>query len=305
MSDSSTSPTPLGEIVQGPSAFEQFLERNQRWLVVGTLATGLALGGFVIYKTIARDHEAEAGAALTRAQTAAELEQVSQQYDNTPAANTAMLALAQLQWKEGQQEAAIATLRKLIATGDDHAAVTIAQSSLGFHLMSQGKHSEAEAAFQSLLSNSPSSYLAPAALLALGDIAKQTGNSDQARSYYEKAQKQHADSPLAAAADERIKLLHFQAPTEIEAPAAKKSSDGTPKSIALPGEPSTDPIATNPLTSTLLGQEKPVGEDTNNQDNVHQDKDAGADKAPAAPSPAPSEETKKPAPAENKASSQP
>lgn len=305
MSDSSTSPTPLGEIVQGPSAFEQFLERNQRWLVTGTLAVALSLGGYVVYQTIQRDQAAEAGSALTRAKTTADFEQVSLKYDNTPAADTATLALAELQWNEGQQEAAIATLRKLIAKGKDHPAVPVAQSSLGFRLMSQGKHGEAEAAFQALLSSAPSSFLAPAALLALGDLAKQAGNIDQARSYYDKAQKLHADNSLSAAAEERIKLLQFQAPTEIEAPAATKTDDGTPKSIALPGEPSNDPIATNPLTSSLLGHDQsgqePSGEAKSEEKVAVPDKDASAhSSAPTSTTPAPSDETKKSAPAENK-----
>ncbi len=180
MSDQSNNPIPLGEIVQGPSAFEQFLDRNQKMMAFSAIAVALGVGGFMVYKTIAEDHALSAGAAYSSAQDIADLEKVKQEYADTAASATASLAIAEKQWGNKQEDEAISTLRQLIQDFPKHPAAAIAQQTLGNRLLAQGKTGDAELAFQAVIDNPQSAYLAPAALVALGDIAKKAGDLTKA-----------------------------------------------------------------------------------------------------------------------------
>lgn len=248
MSDQSTNPIPLGEIVQGPSAFEQFLDRNQKLMAVSAVAVALAVGGFMVYKTIAEDHASAAGSAFSAAQDIADLEKVKQDYADTPAAATAALAIAEKQWGNKQEDEAIATLRQLIQDHPKHPVAAVAQQTLGNRLLAQGKTGDAEVAFKAVIDNPAAAYLAPAAIVALGDIAKKAGDLTKAEELYKSVDKEYQKSPLASIATDRIKYLHFKAPVEIEQPPVVQDP---PASIAQPEENAAAPKSDNPLLNEL------------------------------------------------------
>lgn len=250
MSDQSNNPIPLGEIVQGPSAFEQFLDRNQKMMAFSAIAVALGVGGFMVYKTIAKDHALSAGAAYSSAQDIADLEKVKQEYADTAASATASLAIAEKQWGNKQEDEAISTLRQLIQDFPKHPAAAIAQQTLGNRLLAQGKTGDAELAFQAVIDNPQSAYLAPAALVALGDIAKKAGDLTKAEELYKRVDKDYQGSALASLASDRIKYLHFKEPVEIEQPPVVEEP---PVSIAKPDDaPAVDnPTSNNPLLNEL------------------------------------------------------
>lgn len=249
MSDPSTHPLPIGEIVQGPSAFEQFLENNQKLIAVSAVAIALGIGGFMVYRTIQKDHAADAGAALSAAKDIAELEKVKVDFSDTPSAVTAAMGIADKLWSNGQQDEAIATLREIIEKFPSHPASVVAQNALGYRLLAQGKTGDASQAFQAVIDRADGRYLAPAATIALGDIAKKAGELDKAADLYKKVFSEFADSPFAQVAADRTKFLHFTAPVEVEAPPVVSEP---PSSLIKPDNAtSTGGSTGNPLLDSL------------------------------------------------------
>ena len=110
------------------------------------------------------------------------LQAVISEHADTHAARSATILLADLQWKEGQQDAAITTLRTFIDSNPDHPALATARASLGSKLMAQGKNADAATLYQEIADDPKSRYLAPYAMISLGDLAKVAGDHRQGRS---------------------------------------------------------------------------------------------------------------------------
>jgi tetratricopeptide (TPR) repeat protein len=249
MSDPSSQPLPIGEIVQGPSAFEQFLESHQKLIAVSAVAIALSIGGFMVYRTIQQDHAADAGAALSAAKDIAALEKVKVDFSDTPSAITAAVGIADKLWSNGQQDEAISTLREIIEKFPNHPAAVVAQNALGYRLLAQGKTDDASQAFQAVIDREDGRYLAPAATIALGYIAKKSGDLEKAASLYKKVSTEYNDSPFATVAADRTKFLNFTAPVEVEPPPAVTEP---PASLTKPDDlPSNDSSNGNPLLENL------------------------------------------------------
>jgi len=228
-------PRPIGEIAQGPSAFEQFLDRNQKNLVILTILIALAAAGWVIYRGIARSKEHTAGAELSKAEDTTALQSVVKDHAGTAAADSAQVLLAARQWQEGQQDAAIATLKAFIAANSDHPARPTAQASLGSKLQAQSKLADAKKVFQEIADDPTARFLAPYALLSLGDMAKAAGETAQATKFYQKAKTDFPDSSFSSAITQRISLLQAQFPVEIDPPAPPAAAAAaTPPAAAQP-----------------------------------------------------------------------
>jgi len=233
--DIQDTPQLLGEISQAPSAFEQFLERNQKGLIVVAILAALGGCGWVIYKSKKTGDEHEAGAALIKAENFNDLQAVSKNFPGTHAAGSAIVLSADKQWSDGQQDSAIETLKSFIQNNPDHPAKSSAQASLGAKLMAQGKNAEAEAAFQALLANPAARYLAPYALTQLGDLAKLGGDLDKAKGYYDKAKNDYGDNSFSGLASQHLMILKAKAPVEIE--ARQETPPPTPGFPNIPGLP--------------------------------------------------------------------
>jgi len=260
--DTSDTPRLLGEISHGPSGFEQFLDRNQKGLIVVSILAALAGCGVVVYRGIQHSKNQDAGALLVKAEDLATLQSISKDFSGTAAAGSAVLLAAEKQWNDGQQDAAIDALRAFAQGNPSHPAWATAEASLGSKLLAQGKTSDASAAFQSVVDSPAGKFLAPYALTQLGDIAKLAGDTEKARSLYEKAKADYATSTFSTAlADQHLRNLTAKAPVEIDAPPPPppKTEDVKPANLGdLPGllqpspglplgtgdTPPTDPPAT-------------------------------------------------------------
>jgi len=217
--DTSDTPQLLGEISHGPSAFEQFLDRNQKGLIVVSILAALAGGGVVVYRGIQTSKERDAGALLLKGDDLATLQSISKEFPGTAAAGSSVILSAEKQWAEGQQDAAIDSLKAFVQGNPSHPSSASAQASLGSKLLAQGKNAEAEAAFQSVLGNPAGKFLAPYALTQLGDLAKLAGDVEKARGYYEKAKADYSTNNFTnALVDQHLRNLTAKAPVEIDAP---------------------------------------------------------------------------------------
>ena len=233
------STTPLAEISQGPSAFEQFLDKNQKNLIILTILLVIAGAALVVYRGIEKSRQETAGTDLNKATDLAALQAVAKDHPDTHAASSAMVLLADRQWSEGQQDAAITTLRDFIAANPGHPAFATARASLGAKLMAQGKAADATALFQEIADDPKARFIAPYALISLGDIAKAAGDLEKAEASYSRVKKDFPESSFADTANKRIATLKAKPPVEVEpapapAPAPKADAPVSPEPAPQP-----------------------------------------------------------------------
>jgi predicted negative regulator of RcsB-dependent stress response len=212
-----TSSTPLGEISQAPPSLEVFLDKHQTKIIV--LAVLIAIGAiaYVVIDGIEKSSQESAGVLLSKAEDISELQGVVKNYEGTAASESAKVMLAELQWKEGQQDDAIATLKDFVSGSATHPARPSAQASLGAKLLSQGKTEEAAEIFREIADDTNARHLAPYAWISLGDIALGKGDKDAATEAYETVEREFPDSPFSQEALERRLLVKAAPPVEVAA----------------------------------------------------------------------------------------
>jgi len=239
--DLKESPVPLAEISQGPNAFEVFLDRNQKGIVVFAILLALGAVALVIYRGIETSRQETAGAALTKAEDLASYQAVVDGHADTVAAGSAMVLLADSQWTANKQDDAIATLRKFIAASPTHPAIPTAKANLGAKLIAQGKSGDATKVFEELVADPAARYIAPFALISLGDLSKTAGDLEKAEASYNKVKTEFPESSFAETANRRIATLKAKPPVEIEPPptppappAPSATGAGIPPSLTPP-----------------------------------------------------------------------
>ncbi len=232
------SSAPIGEIEHGPSKFEEFLENNQKKLIIlaGVLLLGLIF--WVVFDGLRQQAQEEASAAVSAANSIPELRAAAEEHSGTRAAGTAIYRIAKQQWEDLSQKEAIATLTGFIADYPDHPLHLNAKANLGsFHLQLE-EFDEAKSNFQYVHDNGGSdSELVPLSLLYLGDISARQGDHDAAKEFYEEVGSLFAEESAPGVkklALERIALIG------VEAPSVKKIAPPTP----------TEPTPTNTQSPT-------------------------------------------------------
>lgn len=226
----------LGEISQGPGAFESFLDQHHKKILIFGLLAAAGVAGYVVKEGIDEGRETAGGHALHQASDLASLQDILENHADSRAAGSAAILLAETQWTEGQQDAAIETLREFIASPDFHPAKPTARASLGSKLASQGKTGDATEVFRALADDrAEGTHLAAYALIGLGDLAHADGNIDEAEAHYTRVRSEFATSPFSDAAIRRLQFLRAEMPTPVEPPAVE-----TPEEIS--GQPVPQPV---------------------------------------------------------------
>jgi predicted negative regulator of RcsB-dependent stress response len=299
--DSTDSPRPLGEISQAPAKFEQFLDRNQKSLVVFALLLAVGAAGLVVYRGVQQGQEESAGAALSSAGDLSSLQSILREFPDSTAAGSARVLLADQQWEEGQQDAAIETLRSFLSSNPKHPARHTARASLGSKLFSQGKNPEAREVFNALVADEGGRFLAPYALISLGDIARAEGDVAAAQAFYQQANSDYPANSFNQIASTRLAVSKASPPVEIDPPPApepapemesqvdpltpppflaRPTSNPTPQ----PTFPTIEPAeqGTTPETTPVETPEVPEGEPMPESTDAP-DEESGADASEQAP----------------------
>ncbi len=242
-------PSPIGEISQEPSAFEAFLDANQKKLIIVGILAILCLVGYVIVTGLQKKAEEDAAAAFADARTVPQYEAVSQEYAGENAGGSALFAKAQLLWSDQQQQEAIETLETFVSEYPEHPAVGSAYASLGSYQQQLENLDKAKEAFQNAAdSESAASSLA---LLSLGDLALQAGEDEKAEEIYNKIVSEYETSHLQvkSMAQNRLKLINVDSPVE-KAPEPPKPAI-TPGAVTPPVR--VPGIAPDPIPSVTPG----------------------------------------------------
>lgn len=253
--DLKESPVPLAEISQGPNAFEVFLDRNQKGIAVLAILVAVGAVGLVIYRGIETSRQETAGAALTKAADLASYQAVVDSHADTVAAGSAMVLLADSQWTGGKQAEAIATLRKFIAASPTHPAIPSAKANLGAKLMVQGKSGDATKVFDELAADPAARYIAPFALISLGDLSKTAGDLEKAEASYNRVKTEFPESSFAETANRRIATLKAKPPVEIEPPPAPVTPPADPTAAIKAAMPPG--VTVTPSDSVIPSVETP------------------------------------------------
>ena len=85
-----------------------------------------------------------------------------------------------------------------------------------------------------------SRYIAPYALISLGDIAKVAGDLEKAEASYNRVQSDFSESPFVRTATLRITTLRAKPPVEIEPPPAP-AAETAPAAEAPPAPAEPNP----------------------------------------------------------------
>lgn len=223
----------IGEIQIGPAKHEIFLNKHYKKLIIGGIALMIAASGAICYATYVQERNARAGAALVAATniktpgtvtTAADydatgLASLVGDYADTASAATAEL-MEGLSLLSGEGDAAqqgISRLEQLAANSGSDIIRARAQAALALYYTRQNDAADkAKAAWQSIIAMPQNPYTA-LAYLSLGDLAKQAGELEQARTFYTQISTACPSSPIVrqGTAEMRLQLLEVEAPTPV------------------------------------------------------------------------------------------
>lgn len=261
MSESNTTPsqTAIAEIDHGPSKLDQFLDKHTSKLIIAAIVIALGVVAYVIKSGLDEGKAQEAGAALTSAETSAELEDVIAKWSGSESSATALPLLADSQWAEDQDKS-VATLKKFISENPAHPAIATSKVSLGIKLLEQGKESEATELLTEVAESDTASYIAPLAAITLGDIAKASGDTEKATNWYEKAKEDPSEqgNSFAQIAEIRLLLVSAQPPVKVQ-PALPEppAIPATPLAPAVTPAAATPPVPATPAIPQVPTPELP------------------------------------------------
>ena len=249
----------IGEISLGPSRHEQFLNAHYKKLMWGGITLGIAAGVIIAYFSNRNDMRHEAASQVVQAMQitspgmgmagaedydTAVLSTLSQEYGQTPSADTAAL-LSSLSLLAKGDESAVSAIENFAAGNAILPLCARALAALATHLQQQGK--DAADTWTRLVQLEANPYTALGYLM-LGDMAKNKGEKHSARSYYQQCVEKCPTSVLVTnkTVEMRLALLDVDAPTPVEP-------------IEQPSEtPSSNPLG-NPLGENPLGETPEVG----------------------------------------------
>lgn len=247
-------PAPVGEISQEPSAFEAFLDANQKKLIIAGIILIIALVAYVVVDGLKEKELQNNSAAVSAARTVPELEEQATDKAGSNAGGTALLHKARLQWKDLQQAEAIKTLETFISDYPDHPAFASGLASIASYHHNMGSIEEAKSYY--LKAAEEKAAVSSLALISLGDIARNEGDEESAKSYYDRASAEFGEihNSIRTLAERHSKLLGVAAPAEVKpAPPAPKTPT-TPKTPAVPSKP----VKVDPLPDAPDQPKKPV-----------------------------------------------
>ncbi len=136
-------PVAIGEIEQGPSKFELFLEKNQKSIVFGAIALVALIAIYIVAAGVSKNQKLAASAALQDADSAADYKEVYENHAGTAAAGSALVIYADLLSKEDDQAGAVSALETFLDEYPEHAAYHAVVAKLAGKKINAGEYEQA------------------------------------------------------------------------------------------------------------------------------------------------------------------
>ncbi|MGJ8658137.1 MAG: tetratricopeptide repeat protein [Akkermansiaceae bacterium] len=236
------SPIPIAELEHGPSKFEEFLDKNQKKLIILAILIFLGVLAYVFITGLEKKNATEAGAAFMQATDEEALNKIITDYSSSPAAGTAAMAIAQLRTTDDDRTAA---LNHFIDNYPDHPGVPAKLLELALIQMNSGNNNDASDTLNKLISNDKSAFLAPRAKIAIADIAASNNELDKAEQIYTEIK--DSQTHFSQVAAERLLYLKAQEPELVKkapAPTPLSPEEAITPARSFELEPSMTPEIT-------------------------------------------------------------
>ncbi len=231
----------IGEIAIGPSKHEQFLNAHYKKVMWGGITLAIAAGCVIAFFSHRNDMRQEAAAQVVQAMKhvgpgngiasaaeydAAVLQQIRQEFSATPSAVTAELMNGLALIAKGD-EAGVAALESVAAGTAPVALRARALAALATYQLENEKDSVPTWTRITQMEASPYTALA---YVMLGDLAKEKGDKEAARNWYEQCKSKCPTSVLVTdkTVEMRLTLLDVDAPTPVEAAPEPQKQDTNP-----------------------------------------------------------------------------
>ncbi len=171
---------------------------------------------------------------------------VISRYPGTNAAANALLLKADLLWDQNKKSSAVEALKEFTTKDAKHPLVVFVLLGLGSKLDAMGESKEAQAVFERITNEFPTSEAAPLAQVRLGDLLWAQGKTDEAKKVYEDLAVKFPDLPeFQTLSQNRLGWIAASLPTkEVDAPPAPKV-EPKPAAAAIPGMPNIKLNAVN------------------------------------------------------------
>ncbi len=202
----------IGEIELGPAKHEIFLNNHYKKLLVGILIGAIGAGTAIAYFSNRQD-ESDLAASMVvdslqgdASYNTSSITELQSQYAHSPAAATAQLIQALAKLEGADVEVGISDLQSIAGNATDITIASRAAAAVANYYMAEGINDKASAAWHQVANMEQNPYSA-LAYMSLGDIAKNTGDNQTARSFYQTAQAKCATSSLINAKDIEMRLL--------------------------------------------------------------------------------------------------
>ena len=218
-----TAPPPTREAKLDPGVF--WFRYHKEILAIVLVAIVGALG-YLGYRFYIERRDAGAAAALAKAKTSADYEQVIAKHASSPAGASAYLLLGQAQRNEKKFAESNKTLEAFVQKQPKHELVPAARIAMAANNESLGRIDDALAKYQEVATNSPQSFEAPYAMISQVRLLKAKNQTEQARQLCEKILTEHSESRWAG---EAMRQLRELTPKEPATPPP-----GAPAQGALP-----------------------------------------------------------------------
>ena len=253
----------IGEIELGPAKHEIFLNKHYKKLIIGGIAFMVAASAAIGYYSYTEQQQESAGALIVTAMGSASqngaaepsayvataLATINNEYPDTNSAELAQLMEAlSLLTDNAKAEMAIGQLESIAATTQNPLLRARTLASLATHFTNEEQTEKATGYWKQIIAQPANPYTA-LAYLTLGDLAKQSGDIEGARTYYNQLQSICPYSPLVRenVVGLRLALLDVDAPKPVAAPAAEQpAAEPAPAPAPTPAPSTGNPFGIDP-----------------------------------------------------------
>lgn len=233
-------------------AWEKFLEKNFKTLLLVFAAIVIAVGLYGIVQYMNRAAAVKAGEAYAAAKTVEDLDRVIQEHGGSMAAGNALLKKADLLWEQNKKTTSVDALQEFASKHKDHPLYPQALLALGSKLEALGKRGDAKPVFERVVNEFGKTDVAPLAEMRLGDLLWADGKEDEAKKVYEglAAKFPGSDNAILNQGETRAQWIAAKLPTkEVDGPPKPKVDPAAAQKI--PGMPNFNISGPKGLSATV------------------------------------------------------